>query len=68
MRPIKRLLYTEIVKSGAIRLASGILLALMRKVTLNFLVDEWETIDPTPDLHALFLEFNQQFFWGRLVR
>ena len=53
---------------GTIRLASGILLALMRKVTLNFLVDEWETIDPTPDLHALFLEFNQQFFWGRLVR
>ena len=28
---------------------------------------EWETIDPTPDLHALFLEFNQTFFWGRLV-
>ena len=28
---------------------------------------EWETIDPTPDLHALFLEFNQTFFWGKLV-
>jgi hypothetical protein len=31
-------------------------------------LDEWETIDPTPDLHALFLEFNQQFFWSKLVR
>ena len=29
--------------------------------------EEWETIDPTPDLHALFLEFNQTFFWGKLV-
>ena len=28
---------------------------------------EWETIDPTPDLHALFLEFNQTFFWGKLL-
>lgn len=34
---------------------------------LSVVSDEWETIDPTPDLHALFLEFNQQFFWGRLV-
>jgi hypothetical protein len=37
------------------------------KKCLHFL-DEWETIDPTPDLHALFLEFNQEFFWGRLLR
>ena len=29
--------------------------------------EEWETIDPTPDLHALFLEFNQTFFWGKLL-
>ena len=28
---------------------------------------EWETIDPTPDLHALFIEFNQTFFWGKLL-
>ena len=27
---------------------------------------EWEDLDPTPDLHALFLQFNQQFFWNRL--
>ena len=28
---------------------------------------EWEDIDPTPDLHALFLEYNERFFWGRLA-
>jgi len=31
------------------------------------LVDpSWETIDPTPDIHALFLQFNQTFFWRKL--
>ena len=27
---------------------------------------EWEDLDPTPDLHALFLQFNEQFFWSKL--
>ncbi|XP_006902949.1 PREDICTED: sprT-like domain-containing protein Spartan [Elephantulus edwardii] len=31
------------------------------------LVDaSWELVDPTPDLQALFLQFNDRFFWGRL--
>jgi hypothetical protein len=28
---------------------------------------EWETLDPTPDLHALFQQFDAKFFSGRLV-
>ncbi|GCB61479.1 hypothetical protein scyTo_0009348 [Scyliorhinus torazame] len=28
---------------------------------------EWELIDPNPDLHALFLQFNDLYFWGRLA-
>ena len=35
---------------------------------LDVVSNEWETIDPTPDLHALFIEFNQTFFWGTLIR
>ncbi|XP_018568711.1 sprT-like domain-containing protein Spartan [Anoplophora glabripennis] len=32
------------------------------------LVDpSWEVIDPTPDIHVLFLSFNDRFFWGALV-
>ena len=27
---------------------------------------QWETIDPTPNIHTLFLEFNDEFFWGKL--
>ncbi|XP_038616762.1 DNA-dependent metalloprotease SPRTN [Tachyglossus aculeatus] len=27
----------------------------------------WELLDPTPDLRALFVHFNQRFFWGRLA-
>jgi hypothetical protein len=27
---------------------------------------EWEYIDPTPDIHALFIQFNHRFFSGRL--
>uniref|UniRef100_T1JGT5 Protein with SprT-like domain at the N terminus n=1 Tax=Strigamia maritima TaxID=126957 RepID=T1JGT5_STRMM len=26
----------------------------------------WETIDPVPDVHALFLQFNDEYFWGKL--
>jgi hypothetical protein len=26
----------------------------------------WDLIDPTPDLRALFVEFNQRYFWGAL--
>lgn len=27
----------------------------------------WEVIDPTPDIHVLFMSFNDRFFWGALV-
>ena len=27
---------------------------------------EWETIDPNPDIHALFLQFDERFFWNSL--
>ncbi|XP_013786351.1 sprT-like domain-containing protein Spartan [Limulus polyphemus] len=31
------------------------------------IVDEfWEVNDPNPDIHGLFLEFNDTYFWGRL--
>lgn len=26
----------------------------------------WETLDPNPDIHGLFLLFNKQYFWGTL--
>ncbi|XP_070577372.1 DNA-dependent metalloprotease SPRTN-like [Ptychodera flava] len=32
------------------------------------IVDErWELIDPNPDIRALFLQFNDRFFWGKLA-
>ncbi|VDM48149.1 unnamed protein product [Toxocara canis] len=35
---------------------------------LESLVDpQWELIDPTPDIRALFLQFNDVFFEGKLV-
>ncbi|KAF7661590.1 hypothetical protein LDENG_00257720 [Lucifuga dentata] len=31
------------------------------------IVDEsWEMLDPNPDVRAMFLEFNDMFFWGKL--
>ncbi|XP_067009926.2 DNA-dependent metalloprotease dvc-1 [Anabrus simplex] len=31
------------------------------------LVDpSWEYIDPTPDIHAMFIQFNKRFFWQQL--
>ncbi|XP_076263889.1 DNA-dependent metalloprotease SPRTN [Rhynchophorus ferrugineus] len=32
------------------------------------LVDpSWEVIDPTPDVHVLFMSFNERFFWNKLL-
>jgi hypothetical protein len=28
---------------------------------------EWETLDPNPDLHSLFVQFNEVYFFGRLL-
>ncbi|CAH0546875.1 unnamed protein product [Brassicogethes aeneus] len=27
----------------------------------------WEVIDPTPDIHNLFMAFNERFFWNKLL-
>ena len=35
--------------------------------TMSPVDPEWETLDPNPDLHSLFVEFNTAFFWGQLV-
>ncbi|CAH1791068.1 unnamed protein product [Owenia fusiformis] len=34
--------------------------------TLSIVDPQWELIDPVPDIHALFQEFNATFFWRRL--
>ena len=42
-------------------------LSPVKAKSLSIVAPEWEDIDPTPDLHALFLQYNDQFFWGKLV-
>ncbi|XP_017778753.1 PREDICTED: sprT-like domain-containing protein Spartan [Nicrophorus vespilloides] len=38
------------------------------KDSTKSLVDpSWELIDPTPNIHNLFIAFNQQFFWNKLL-
>ena len=34
--------------------------------SLNLVDESWESVDPTPDIHGLFLQFNKEFFWGKL--
>ena len=34
---------------------------------MSIIAPEWEDLDPTPDLHALFVQYNERFFWGRLA-
>lgn len=36
------------------------------KKTHSLVDPQWEFIDPTPDIHVLFLQFNDRFFWGKL--
>lgn len=33
---------------------------------LSIVDSSWETLDPSPDVRAMFLEFNDSFFWGKL--
>lgn len=38
------------------------------KDTTKSLIDpSWEIIDPTPDIHVLFVAFNERFFWNKLL-
>ncbi|XP_018428443.1 PREDICTED: sprT-like domain-containing protein Spartan [Nanorana parkeri] len=47
----------EVVEVGAVN----------RPKDLSIVDPSWELLDPSPDVHALFLQFNQMFFWGKLV-
>uniref|UniRef100_A0A3P8ST01 SprT-like N-terminal domain n=1 Tax=Amphiprion percula TaxID=161767 RepID=A0A3P8ST01_AMPPE len=33
---------------------------------LSIVDESWEMLDPSPDVRAMFLEFNDMFFWGKL--
>ncbi|KAM6915587.1 DNA-dependent metalloprotease SPRTN [Xenentodon cancila] len=33
---------------------------------LSIVDESWEVLDPNPDVRAMFLEFNDTFFWGKL--
>ena len=33
---------------------------------MSLIDPQWEMIDPTPNIHQLFIEFNKTYFWGRL--
>lgn len=34
---------------------------------LSLADESWEVMDPNPDIRALFLQYNDRFFWGRLA-
>ncbi|KAK7133452.1 hypothetical protein R3I94_015362 [Phoxinus phoxinus] len=34
--------------------------------SLSIVDESWETLDPSPDVRAMFLQFNDRFFWGKL--
>ena len=34
---------------------------------LSVVDPSWETTDPNPDVHALFLQYNDQYFGGKLA-
>jgi hypothetical protein len=35
--------------------------------SLSLADKSWELMDPNPDIRALFLQYNDRFFWGRLA-
>ncbi|XP_067680314.1 DNA-dependent metalloprotease SPRTN-like [Haliotis asinina] len=37
------------------------------KSPLSIVDESWELTDPNPDIRALFLQYNDRFFWGKLA-
>uniref|UniRef100_A0AAY4C8F0 DNA-dependent metalloprotease SPRTN n=1 Tax=Denticeps clupeoides TaxID=299321 RepID=A0AAY4C8F0_9TELE len=37
-----------------------------RDAPVSIVDESWETLDPSPDVRAIFLQFNDTFFWGKL--
>ncbi|XP_060739853.1 DNA-dependent metalloprotease SPRTN [Tachysurus vachellii] len=37
-----------------------------RPDSLSIVDESWEMLDPNPDVRAMFLQFNEMFFWGKL--
>lgn len=35
--------------------------------SLSLADESWEVMDPNPDIRALFLQYNDRFFWGRVA-
>ena len=40
---------------------------LLLKSSLSVVSPDWETLDPTPDIQELFIDFNDRFFNGKLA-
>lgn len=40
--------------------------AVQPEKPLSIVDETWEMMDPNPDVRAMFLEFNDMFFWGKL--
>ncbi|CAL8317647.1 unnamed protein product [Merluccius merluccius] len=40
--------------------------AWAQRPAMSIVDESWETLDPSPDVRAMFLQFNDMFFWGKL--
>ena len=40
--------------------------AVSPQAPMSIVDERWETLDPSPDVRAMFLQFNDMFFWGKL--
>lgn len=46
--------------------SSGLMDVIRPERPLSVVDESWETLDPNPDVRAMFLQFNDKFFWGKL--
>nr|XP_023013790.1 sprT-like domain-containing protein Spartan [Leptinotarsa decemlineata] len=54
-RPVQNLVYEKINQNSS------------KNPTKSLTDPSWEVIDPTPDIHNLFMAFNERFFWNKLL-
>ncbi|NXD12752.1 SPRTN protein, partial [Nothocercus nigrocapillus] len=53
--------------AAAVAEGAGASLASPALRPLSVVDEAWELLDPSPDVHGLFVQFNEALFWGRLT-
>ncbi|KAJ8275145.1 hypothetical protein COCON_G00097700 [Conger conger] len=56
----------KVDSSGDVKLVASYYSSFEPERPMSIVDDSWEMLDPSPDVRAMFLQFNDMLFWGKL--